>query len=125
MDEDQNYTEDAAKNLKKTQVVSRGCAKMYVAGVVVIEGHAPPVGQLWVLLLNGFSQTIELLAVFGGIDSLIFWEQLIINHSLDISPQHHLLRMKFDLRSSLRTTNLRSPEFLYVIIRRPSIFRPR
>jgi len=46
------------QNPKKTRVVFRGCAKMFVV-IVVME--APLVGQFWVLLLNGFPQTIELL----------------------------------------------------------------
>jgi len=55
MDEDQDYTEGAAKHPRKTQVVSLECAKMCVAGIVMMEGHILSVGQFWVFLLNGFS----------------------------------------------------------------------
>jgi len=51
-----------------------------------MEGHALSLGQFWAFLLNGFPQTIELLVVFGGNDDLVLWEQLIINHFLDIPP---------------------------------------
>jgi len=66
-----------------------------------MEGHAFPVGQFQ-LLLNGFPQIIELFIVFGGIDSLVLWEQLIINYSLDIPSraQHYFLRIKSDFSSS-------------------------
>jgi len=79
-----------------------------VCGVVLMEVHAPPVGQFWTLLLNGLNQMIELLAVFGGIDDLVLWEQLIINYFFDIPPdaQHYLLRVKFGFSSSLETTIL-------------------
>jgi len=55
-----------------------------------MEGHVPPVSQFWALLLNGLSQTIELFAVFDGIDDLVFWKQLIINYSLDVPQMHSI-----------------------------------
>jgi len=81
-----------------------------------MEGHALPLGQFWAFLLNGLSQTIELLAVFGGIDGLILWKQLIINHFLDISSNVTFFGSSFS--SSLGTSILRSsgPIMLYVIV---------
>jgi len=55
-----------------------------------MEGHVSPVSQFWALLLNGLSQTIELFAVFDGIDDLVFWKQLIINYSLDVPQMHSI-----------------------------------
>jgi len=57
------------------------------------DGRSRLVNQFWALLLNDLPQMIELLAVFGGIDDLVLWKQLIINYFLDIpsDAQHHLL----------------------------------
>jgi len=117
MEQDHDYTESAAKHSRKTRVVFRGCTKMCLTERCR-DGKSRP--SCWPIL-GASAERLSSNRVVCSIwlDGLVLWEQLIINHSLDISSdaQHYLLRTKSSF-SNLETTILRSlgPLVLYVII---------
>jgi len=79
----QDYMESPAKHPRKTRVVFRECAKMCVAGRYH-DGRSSP--SYWPILGTSAERSPSNDRVVRSIwrHDLVLWEQLIINHSLDI-----------------------------------------